>query len=100
MPFLPGSSLLRRVTMALNGQDFVSTVQERGIPEAWQELGWLLSHQASLSTQLVAAAHEAHTTGLQDARQIDRLFDDLDKNLGRARTAIDETLASYDASGR
>lgn len=87
--------------MPLSGQVYVKAVQERGIPGAWQELGWLLSNQAALSTQLVAMARDMHDTGRPDAReQFTALFDDLDKNLGRARTVIDEKLADYDASGR
>jgi hypothetical protein len=87
--------------MALSGQGYLNAVRERGIPEAWQEFGWLLSNQAALSTRLVAVAQELHGSGLPDAsREIARLFDDLDKNLGRARTVIDEKLADYDAAGR
>jgi hypothetical protein len=87
--------------MALRGDEFISAIRSRGVPEAWQEFGWLLSHQASLSTQLVAAAGELRASGPPYDRQLlDQLLDDLDKNLGRARTVVDEVLARYDASDR
>jgi hypothetical protein len=87
--------------MPLSGQVYIKAVQERGIPEAWQEFGWLLSNQAALSTRLVAKARELYDNSQPEAReQFTALLDDLDKNLGRARTVIDEKLADYDACGR
>lgn len=64
-------------------------IAERGIPDHWQRLGWVLAYDGALSTNLVRAVQEAHASGSQEARElVQRLFDEKLDNLAEARTFI------------
>ena len=75
--------------MTMTGTQFVHTISERGIPDQWQRLGWVLAYDGAISTHLVRAVQEAHTTGSVEAREAARrLFDEKRDNLAKARGFI------------
>src|SRR6266545_6418326 len=87
--------------MIMTGTQFVQTISERGIPDQWQRLGWVLAYDGAISTHLVRAVQEAHTTGSAEAREAaSRLFDEKLDNLAEARGFIAAKLAQYDKAGR
>ncbi len=87
--------------MALTGAQFVRGIADRGIPDQWQRLGWVLAYDGAISTHLVRAVQEAYRTGTADARDAaHRLFEEKLDNLAEARTFIQGKLAEYDANGK
>lgn len=87
--------------MALTGTQFLQTISDKGIPDQWQRLGWVLAYDGAISTHIVRAVQEAYESGSDDARHAAlRLFDEKRDNLAEARTFIASKLAEYDASGR
>lgn len=45
------------------GTQFLQGIAERGIPDQWQRLGWVLAYDGAISTHLVRAVREAHESG-------------------------------------
>lgn len=87
--------------MTMTGTQFVQTISERGIPDQWQRLGWVLAYDGAISTHLVRAVQEAHTTGAVEAQDMARrLFDEKLDNLAEARGFIAAKLAEYDHADR
>lgn len=87
--------------MTLTGTQFLQTISERGIPDQWQRLGWVLAYDGAISTHLVRAVHEAYRTDILEARDAaQRLFDEKLDNLAEARTFIAAKLTEYDHNGR
>lgn len=87
--------------MPQSGTQFLDGIAERGIPDHWQRLGWVLANDGAISTHLVRAVQEWHETGTPDARDAAfRLFDEKQENLAEARRFIASKLDEYDHSGR
>jgi hypothetical protein len=87
--------------MSPTGAQFLQGIAERGIPDKWQRLGWVLAYDGAISTHLVRAVHEVHKTKSARARDAAlRLFDEKEDNLAEARRFIASKLAEYDESGR
>src|SRR5690606_128890 len=91
----------RRNRMPPTGAQFMQGIAERGIPDQWQRLGWVLAYDGAISTHLVRAVQEAHESGSAGARDAAlRLFDEKENNLAEARRFIASKLDEYDSSGR
>lgn len=87
--------------MPQSGTQFLEGIAQRGIPDHWQRLGWVLANDGAISTHLVRAVQEWHQTGTPQAREaVVRLFDEKQENLAEARRFITLKLAEYDQSGR
>lgn len=87
--------------MPQSGTQFLASIAERGIPDHWQRLGWVLANDGAISTHLVRAVQEWHETGTTHAREAAfRLFDEKQDNLAEARQFIASKLAEYDQNGR
>ncbi|MEY8043594.1 hypothetical protein AB8O55_29660 [Saccharopolyspora cebuensis] len=87
--------------MPPTGAQFMQGIAERGIPDQWQRLGWVLAYDGAISTHLVRAVQEAHESGSAEARDAAlRLFDEKQDNLAEARQFIASKLDEYDASER
>lgn len=87
--------------MIITGTQFVQTISERGIPDQWQRLGWVLAYDGAISTHLVRAVQQAHTSGSVEARDaVNRLFDEKLDNLAEARGFLAAKVAEYDHTGR
>lgn len=82
-------------------KNLVDLIEQRGVPERWQRLGWLLSRVGALSTHLVEAAQEAHETGGAEARElVGRLFDEQAAALTYARALLTQSTEEYEVAGR
>lgn len=87
--------------MTSTGTQFVQTITERGIPDQWQRLGWVLAYDGAISTHLVRAVQEAYRSDSAQARgAVHRLFDEKLDNLAEARRFIAAKVTEYDHSGR
>ncbi|MDQ3577251.1 MAG: hypothetical protein M3443_06550 [Actinomycetota bacterium] len=87
--------------MAFTGTQFLQTISDKGIPDQWQRLGWVLAYDGAISTHIVRAVQEAYESGSDDARHaVLRLFDEKRDNLAEARAFIASKLAEYDKGGR
>jgi hypothetical protein len=87
--------------MTPTGAQFMRSIAERGIPDQWQHLGWVLAYDGAISTHLVRAVREARETGNTEAREaVFRLFDEKQDNLAEARWFIASKLEEYDTAGR
>lgn len=87
--------------MGTTGAQFIQGVAERGIPDQWQRLGWVLAYDGAISTHLVRAVQETHDSDSAEARElVFRLFDEKLDNLAEARDLLARKLAEYDSSGK
>jgi hypothetical protein len=87
--------------MTVTGAQFLQVINERGIPDQWQRLGWVLAYDGAISTHLVRAVQEAYGSGSDEARDVARrLFDEKLDNLAEARGFIAAKVAEYDLNGR
>jgi hypothetical protein len=82
-------------------ENIVDLIKQRGVPERWQRLGWLLSKVGALSTHLVEAAQEAHESRSAEAQElVNRLFDEQVAALTDARVLLADSVQEYEAAGR